>query len=369
MRPVVLVGLMGSGKSTVGALVAAAHGTAFVDVDVVITARTGQDRPGALGGGRRSRLPVPRVRRRARVLATTPRGAGRPGGRVLDPVVRAALADCVVVWLRTSPSTLAGRVRPGDHRPLLGDRPAETFAAMAEMRSELYRQVATAISIRTTSPRKPLRTSCSDCSAATRRTPEQRNGRHDAATTGHHRRETKRLDGIWSFTADACRGGPRRGLVAGRRCPMPDACPFRAASTTSWSIPTLHDHVGDVWYQRPVFVPRGWAGQRVVLRFDAATHRAAVWIGDTLVAEHEGGYTPFEADVTALVTPGEECRLTVVVNNELDVAVDPAGRRGSACRRNPATAPVPRLLQLRRPAPQRLDVHDPHALTSTTSPW
>jgi shikimate kinase len=60
-------------------------------------------------------------------------------------VVRAALAGSLVVWLRTSPSTLAGRVRPGDHRPLLGDHPAQTFAAMAEMRSELYRQVATAI--------------------------------------------------------------------------------------------------------------------------------------------------------------------------------------------------------------------------------
>ena len=63
----------------------------------------------------------------------------------------------------------------------------------------------------------------------------------------------------------------------------------------------LHDHVGDVWYQRTVFVPRGWEGQRVVLRFDAATHRAAVWVDDTLVAEHEGGYTPFEVDVTAVV--------------------------------------------------------------------
>ena len=38
-----------------------------------------------------------------------------------------------------------------------------------------------------------------------------------------------------------------------------------------------------------------------MLRFDAATHRAVVWLDDTQVAEHEGGYTPFEADVTDLV--------------------------------------------------------------------
>ena len=55
----------------------------------------------------------------------------------------------------------------------------------------------------------------------------------------------------------------------------------------------------------------------MVLRFDAATHRASVWIGDTHVVSHEGGYTPFEADITDVVEPGTEVRITVAVNNEL----------------------------------------------------
>jgi beta-glucuronidase len=63
----------------------------------------------------------------------------------------------------------------------------------------------------------------------------------------------------------------------------------------------------------------------VVLRFDAATHRATAWIGDTCVGEHEGGYTPFEVDVTEFVVPGEESRLTVVVNNELTWESIPPG--------------------------------------------
>jgi beta-glucuronidase len=92
-------------------------------------------------------------------------------------------------------------------------------------------------------------------------------------------------------------------------------------------IPTreARHHVGDVWYQRTVRVPRGWEGQRIVLRFDAATHRATAWVGDTQVAEHEGGYTPFEADVTDHVRAGEEVRLTVVVNNELHWTSIPPG--------------------------------------------
>ena len=65
-----------------------------------------------------------------------------PGGVVLDPAVRAALLDAFVVWLRTEPATLAERVRPGDHRPLLADRPLEVLNAMAEDRAHLYAEVA-----------------------------------------------------------------------------------------------------------------------------------------------------------------------------------------------------------------------------------
>ena len=41
----------------------------------------------------------------------------------------------------------------------------------------------------------------------------------------------------------------------------------------------VRDHVGDVWYQRDVRVPAGLGRERIVLRFDAATHRATVWVG------------------------------------------------------------------------------------------
>jgi beta-glucuronidase len=137
-------------------------------------------------------------------------------------------------------------------------------------------------------------------------------------------RETKRLDGIWSFRADTSGVGRadgwwRAALPEARRMPVPSS--FNDVLADS----ALHDHVGDVWYQRPVFIPRGWAGQRVVLRFDAATHRATVWLGDRCVLAHEGGYTPFEADVTAFVTPGEQARLTVAVNNELSWLSIPPG--------------------------------------------
>jgi shikimate kinase len=145
MRQLVLVGLMGSGKSTVGALVAAQTGRTFVDVDVVITAETGKTVRELWEEGGEKAYRSLESETVLRVLADdTPTVLAAPAGVVLDPVVRAALASHLTVWLRTDPATLAGRVHVGDHRPLLGDHPAETLAAMAVQRAELYRDVATA---------------------------------------------------------------------------------------------------------------------------------------------------------------------------------------------------------------------------------
>ena len=88
---------------------------------------------------------------------------------------------------------------------------------------------------------------------------------------------------------------------------------------------TIRDHVGWVWYQRQVRIPRGWAGERVFVRVDAATHEGRVYVNDELVAEHVGGYTPFEADITEIVRAGDEIRRTIGVSNELTNETIPPG--------------------------------------------
>jgi beta-glucuronidase len=138
------------------------------------------------------------------------------------------------------------------------------------------------------------------------------------------RRESKKLNGLWHFALDAAGAGRtegwwRRDLPAASLMPVPSSYNDVPVS------PGLRDYVGDVWYQRDVFVPRGWDGQRIMLRFDAATHRASVWVADELVVEHEGGYTPFEADISAHVRPGDAVRITAVVNNELSWVSLPPG--------------------------------------------
>jgi beta-glucuronidase len=129
-------------------------------------------------------------------------------------------------------------------------------------------------------------------------------------------RETKRLDGLWDFVVDT-EGRGRAESWWRTRLPEAMAIPVPCSFNDVFANRSVHDHVGDVWYQREVHIPRGWEHERIVLRFDAATHRATVWVDDAQVAEHEGGYTPFEADISSLVRPGQPIRLTAVVNNEL----------------------------------------------------
>ena len=146
-------------------------------------------------------------------------------------------------------------------------------------------------------------------------------------------RERKALGGLWRFAVDADGCGREQGWWL---APLAESGTISGSRVRDIAVPAsyndlfpdaaIRDHVGDVWYQTEVRAPAAWLEQRVVLRFDAATHRATVWLDDVEVMRHEGGYTPFEADVTHLLQSGKNHRLTVCVNNELHWHTIPPGR-------------------------------------------
>ncbi len=147
-------------------------------------------------------------------------------------------------------------------------------------------------------------------------------------------RERKSLNGLWQFALDPQSQGRSDRWFSG---PLADATEMAVPASFNDITPNaaVHDYFGDVWYQRTLWVPRGWQGQRIVLHFESATHRATVWVNDTEVVSHEGGYTPFEADITGLAVAGEQLRITAVVDNTLNwqsippgvVEDTPAGKR------------------------------------------
>ncbi|MEW6071235.1 MAG: glycoside hydrolase family 2 TIM barrel-domain containing protein [Planctomycetota bacterium] len=68
-----------------------------------------------------------------------------------------------------------------------------------------------------------------------------------------------------------------------------------------------------VGYRRVVEVPAVWAGRRVKLRCDAIYGRAVLWIDGHEAAVSERTFTPFEVDVTDLVTPGRSCTIAIAM--------------------------------------------------------
>jgi beta-glucuronidase len=137
-------------------------------------------------------------------------------------------------------------------------------------------------------------------------------------------RECRRLDGLWRFRFDHDAEGTAARWWRG---PLPGAREMAVPASYNDLVADAaeREHVGDVWYQRDVWVPASWQGRRIVLRCDAAAHHATVWAGDAEVACHTGGYTPFETDITAHAGCGERLRLTVRVGNELTMATIPPG--------------------------------------------
>lgn len=131
------------------------------------------------------------------------------------------------------------------------------------------------------------------------------------------------LDGTWAFALGSCvedQFDPAK--------PLPDAQPIAVpASYNDQNDQTtaLRRHYGWAWYQRKVTLPTFCAGQRVVLRFGSVTHTAKVWLNGQLIAQHKGGFTPFEADVTALLRPGETVLLTVACDNRVNHSTLPVG--------------------------------------------
>lgn len=135
-------------------------------------------------------------------------------------------------------------------------------------------------------------------------------------------RDLVNLDGVWRFAIDSSLGEqPWTGLLD---TPLEAAVP--ASYNDQFTDPEIRDHVGWVYYQRTVRVPRGWAGERIFVRFDAATHAARVYLDDLLVGEHVGGYTPFDVDITDHVSAGDGFRLTVAVSGDLTNETIPPGK-------------------------------------------
>ncbi|TPE59258.1 shikimate kinase [Sandaracinobacter neustonicus] len=141
-RPIVLVGLMGSGKTTVGKRLAAKLRWPFVDADAEIEVA--------------AQMPISEIFARfgeshfrdgeRRVIGRLMEGGHKiiatGGGAFVDAETRALiLNEGTAIWLDAAIETLAARVSKRNHRPLLiGKDPKQVLGELMELRAPCYRQ-------------------------------------------------------------------------------------------------------------------------------------------------------------------------------------------------------------------------------------
>jgi len=141
---VVLVGMMGAGKTTVGRELAARLGWRFLDSDTLVEESTGATVAELFADRGEEAFRAEESRVLAEALAGDgPAVVSAAGGAVLAAANRALLATSgAVVWLRAEPATLAARVGDGAGRPLLAGDPAGVLAELDAARRPLYGEVA-----------------------------------------------------------------------------------------------------------------------------------------------------------------------------------------------------------------------------------
>ncbi|MFF4974630.1 PA14 domain-containing protein [Streptomyces sp. NPDC001083] len=121
------------------------------------------------------------------------------------------------------------------------------------------------------------------------------------------------LNGSWQFAAAKAGDQP----PVGRNLAEKILVPYPVESQLSG----IERHEDRMWYRRTFTVPKDWrigSGKRLRLNFGAVDWRAEVYVNGTKVAEHQGGYDKFSADVTAALKPGRTQELIVGVYDPTD---------------------------------------------------
>ena len=138
-------------------------------------------------------------------------------------------------------------------------------------------------------------------------------------------RENYSLNGPWNFLIDRMDQGERdtwylKGLIDARQVEVPHI----------WQREEEYVHYcGTGWYEKKFTQEELSAGKHLYLCFGAVDFQARVWLNGVYIGEHEGGFTPFEFDVTQVMNQGGLNRLTVRVFDPQDNAEIPIGKQGS----------------------------------------
>jgi shikimate kinase len=139
-RSVVLVGMMGAGKSSIGRRVALRLGIPFVDADMEIEKAAQMTIPELFARRGEAEFRTGEARVILRLLESGPQVLATGGGAFMNPDTRAAIgAKGISIWLKAEFEVLMKRIRRRHDRPLLKtDDPGATLRQLIEERYSVY---------------------------------------------------------------------------------------------------------------------------------------------------------------------------------------------------------------------------------------
>lgn len=141
-RSIVLVGLMGAGKTNIGRKLSDELAVPFVDSDKVIEEVAGMSIASIFELYGEAKFRAIEAREIARLMTGAPQIISTGGGAFMQENTRQIIRDgSLSVWLKATPHTLAGRISNLDSRPLLkGKDPVEVLTRLSAERTPFYQQ-------------------------------------------------------------------------------------------------------------------------------------------------------------------------------------------------------------------------------------
>lgn len=121
------------------------------------------------------------------------------------------------------------------------------------------------------------------------------------------------LNGWWKFSIDSTLGQDQVWQKPN----------FKSKNWSTMMVPGNWDteneyatFVGSGYYRKEFKVPSDWDGSVIRLVFEAVYHTSEVWINGQYLGKHEGGYTPFEFNVSKFIKPGKTNTIALTANNK-----------------------------------------------------
>lgn len=145
-------------------------------------------------------------------------------------------------------------------------------------------------------------------------------------------RDSKSLNGEWNAIIDPYDRGKNMGIFKNRKptknnefreYSFDEGLILNVPGDYNSQLPELKYYEGPVWYGRYFDVPENWNDSRVLLYFGAVANKADVYLNGELIGSHEGGFTPFQIEITDKIKQADNF-IAVYTDNRRDKSDIPA---------------------------------------------